>query len=126
MAARSKALNVRQVESWRLGIKVAQIRNRLQDHVLGKIELSATQVRAAEVLLRKVIPDLSSTEYTGVIEHKHVTEYSDAELLGFLAQSHDRDRGDRVAAQAGSARVAAVVHGIHDPELDGGEDPQTH
>lgn len=39
--------------------------NRLQDHALGKVEMSATQVRAAEALIRKSLPDLKSVEWTG-------------------------------------------------------------
>ena len=33
---------------------------RLHDHIVGECDLSATQVRSAEVLLRKSIPDLSA------------------------------------------------------------------
>jgi len=40
--------------------------NRLTDHVVGKNEMSSTQVRSAEVLLRKSLPDLRATELTGV------------------------------------------------------------
>jgi len=43
--------------------------NRLENHVLGKgknkVELSATQLRAIEILLRKSLPDLSSIEHAG-------------------------------------------------------------
>lgn len=35
---------------------------RLLDHSLGKIDLSPTQVRALEIVLRKLVPDLASTE----------------------------------------------------------------
>lgn len=38
--------------------------NRLTDHVVGKVEMSPTQVRAAEVLLRKTLPDLSAVHST--------------------------------------------------------------
>ena len=126
MGARTRALNVRQVESWRMGIKIGMIRSRLERHIMGELELSATQVRAAEILLRKVVPDLSSMEYKGQIEHKHVTEYSDAELLAFVSRSHDRDSGAGVVAQAGSQVLVADLHGVHDAELEGGEDPPTH
>jgi hypothetical protein len=37
----------------------------LQDHALGKKEMSATQVTAALGLLRKVVPDLSATTLSG-------------------------------------------------------------
>ena len=38
---------------------------RLQDHALGKVEMTATQVRAAESLIRKNLPDLKAIEHTG-------------------------------------------------------------
>lgn len=57
-------------------IRAALLINRLQDHILNGIEMSQTQVRAAEILLRKCIPDLEATEITGKnggpIEHEDV------------------------------------------------------
>jgi hypothetical protein len=44
----------------------------LQDHAEGKKELGATQVRAIEILLRKVLPDLSSVDATVEIESRNV------------------------------------------------------
>lgn len=38
---------------------------RLLAHVEGKIEMSATQVNAAKILLSKIVPDLGRTEVTG-------------------------------------------------------------
>lgn len=57
MAARIRA--IRHDENTRMKIKVAQLINRLTDHVEGKVELSASQVRSIEILLRKALPDLS-------------------------------------------------------------------
>lgn len=51
-------------------IQASQLINRLTDHVLGGLEMSPTQVRAAEVLLRKSIPDLSAVELDGELTHK--------------------------------------------------------
>lgn len=45
-------------------IQASMLVNSLSDHVLGKGKLSSTQVRAAEILLKKVIPDLKSSEVT--------------------------------------------------------------
>lgn len=36
--------------------------NRLMDHVLGEVEMTSTQVRAAEALLKKCLPDLKATD----------------------------------------------------------------
>jgi hypothetical protein len=39
--------------------------NRLLKHVEGEIELSNSQVKAADILLKKVVPDLARTENVG-------------------------------------------------------------
>lgn len=49
----------------RARIQTSQLVNRLTDHALGEVELSATQIRAIEILLKKSIPDLSSIEVSG-------------------------------------------------------------
>lgn len=51
----------------RAKIQASQLVNRLTNHALGKIELSATQIKAIEILLRKSVPDLSSIEHTGEV-----------------------------------------------------------
>ena len=56
MAARKKLF---QTEATREKIRVSALINRLHDHIDGKNELTTTQVRAIEVLLRKSLPDLS-------------------------------------------------------------------
>lgn len=37
---------------------------RLQDHILGVIELSTSQVRSIEILLNKTLPNLAATHNT--------------------------------------------------------------
>lgn len=63
MAARSR--KIRHDENTRLKIQTSQLINRLMDHVVGKIELSNTQVQAAQILLKKSLPDLQATELSG-------------------------------------------------------------
>lgn len=43
-------------------IRAGDIKDRLEKHILGEIEMSATQVSAGLGLLRKVLPDLAATE----------------------------------------------------------------
>lgn len=69
MAARSSKVLLH--EQWREKIQASMLLNRLRDHALGKCDMSPTQVRAAEVLLRKTLPDLSSVDHSGAIEQKH-------------------------------------------------------
>jgi hypothetical protein len=44
--------------SWRLKIRATQVANRLNDYVLGKIKLSSTQVRAAQIVIDKLASNL--------------------------------------------------------------------
>jgi len=46
-------------------IQATKLADRLQDHALGRCEMSKTQIMAATVLLKKSVPDLQSTELTG-------------------------------------------------------------
>ena len=62
MAAR---LHLRHQDEVRKKIQASQLINRLTDHAFAKIEMSSTQVKAAEILLRKSIPDLSQVQGTG-------------------------------------------------------------
>jgi len=57
-----RRLNTRNDTETRAKIQTSQIINRLTDHMLGKVEMDATQVRSAEILLRKSLPDLSAVE----------------------------------------------------------------
>lgn len=49
----------------RAKIQTSQLINRLENHALGQTDLSATQIKAIEVLIRKTLPDLSAVELTG-------------------------------------------------------------
>lgn len=60
-------------------IRTSQITRRLTDHVLGNVEMTASQVTAALGLLRKSLPDLSAVAHTGSVITKP-NELSDAEL----------------------------------------------
>jgi len=80
-------------------IKASKIIERLQDHVQGEAEMSATQIRAAEILLRKVVPDLSSTEFKGTVEHV----------------SHHKLTDDQLAAIASGAIVTVKADGQTEP-----------
>jgi hypothetical protein len=53
----------------RAKIQTSQLVNRLTDHALGNVELSPTQVRAIEILIKKTLPDLSTVELTGDAEN---------------------------------------------------------
>jgi hypothetical protein len=46
-------------------IKTGVILDRLEKHTLGELDLTQTQLKAAEILLRKTIPDLKAVEHSG-------------------------------------------------------------
>ena len=49
----------------RTKIKVGVLLEMLEAHATGRRKMDASQVRAAEILLKKVLPDLSRTEHSG-------------------------------------------------------------
>ncbi len=53
----------------RAKIQASQLINRLTDHAFDKVQLSATQIRAIEILLKKSVPDLSAIDITGNVNH---------------------------------------------------------
>jgi hypothetical protein len=68
---------IRHDDETRAKIKSAQIINRLHGHVMGEVELSATQVSAALGLLRKTIPDLSQAEIKSETTVRYVARVPD-------------------------------------------------
>jgi ribosomal protein L16/L10AE len=46
-------------------IQASQLLNRLTAHANGEIELTATQINAAKIVIGKYIPDLKAMEITG-------------------------------------------------------------
>jgi hypothetical protein len=70
MAARLRKTHQDEV---RTKIQTSQLINRLTNHALGKIELTSTQIKSIEILLKKSMPDLSQVQGAGEEgEHKHV------------------------------------------------------
>ena len=62
-------------------IKAGKLIRRLNDHVHGIVKLSSTQIRAAEILLKRVIPELKSIEHSGTLNlERNPAELTDAEL----------------------------------------------
>ena len=50
-------------ENTRTRIQATMLVKRLEDHVLGKCDMSATQVQAARILLNKALPDLQAIQH---------------------------------------------------------------
>src|SRR5882724_10547741 len=68
MRAHLVNLGTHSIDKIRSKIKTGVILDRVQKHILGEIEMSPTQMTAAQTLLRKVIPDLSAVEHSGSVD----------------------------------------------------------
>lgn len=58
----ARRLNARNDEETRARIQASQLINRLQRHVDGEVEMTQTQIRAAEILLNKSLPNLTASD----------------------------------------------------------------
>ena len=65
MAARGRPAGFVMDDSHRTKIANSQILNRLISYAEGKTELDSGQVRAIDILLKKVLPDLSAVTVSG-------------------------------------------------------------
>ena len=63
-----RTVKIRHDEETRAKIQASQLINRLQSHVFEDVEISATQMKAIEILLRKSLPDLTSVTIDGDLE----------------------------------------------------------
>ena len=66
-------------------IEGGKLINRLADHAEGVCEMSSTQIKAAEILLRKVVPDLKAVEHSGTLTTRYEA-LTDEELNGVIAE----------------------------------------
>jgi hypothetical protein len=65
----------RHQEDIRRKIQASQLVNRLSAHAFGKAEMTPTQIKAAEILLKKSIPDLSQVQGTGEDGEHTIKQY---------------------------------------------------
>ena len=63
MAARKRKTVLN--DEWKDKIRAGVLMSRLLGHVQGEVDMSATQIKAADILLRKIVPDLARTELSG-------------------------------------------------------------
>lgn len=62
---RGVRLNPEHDERTRAKIQTSQIINRLEEHIIGEVDMKPTQVQAALGLLKKTLPDLANVELSG-------------------------------------------------------------
>lgn len=100
--ARGRKPGFTMTEEHRVKIQNSNILNALVEHVEGRREMSSTQVSAGLGLLRKVLPDLSSTEVSGKDGKDLLPKPSPREVarivVGLLRKAADEDEsGDRAS-----------------------------
>jgi hypothetical protein len=62
---------IRPDDETRAKIQTSQLINRLHNHVFEKTELSSTQLKSIEILLKKTLPDLSAVDHSGDMTLRH-------------------------------------------------------
>jgi hypothetical protein len=72
-------------------IKASLLLEKLENHVLGSTEMTASQVNAAKILLGKVIPDMKAIEHSGGIDNGR-DRMTDDELNAAIAAKLDAMR----------------------------------
>lgn len=65
-------------DSWKEKIKISLIVNRLNECATGNVEMTAQQIKAAEILLKKVLPDLKGVNMSADVTVTKVPEGLDA------------------------------------------------
>lgn len=63
MAARTRKIEL--TETWKSKIQASVIGLRLYQHMQGKVKMTPTQIKAADILLKKLVPDLNRSELVG-------------------------------------------------------------
>ncbi len=62
-------------------IQTTQLVNRLAKHAVGEVEMTSTQIRAAEILLNKTLPNLQAIDVKAEVTNTDARTATDNELL---------------------------------------------
>lgn len=109
----------RKMEIARDRIKATTLINRLAAHAAGKIEMTPTQVQAAQILLKKVLPDLAAVDnhVTGQMTQHYVrapAKISNDDWAKFLEAKRAALPAETAAVKA---KVAAQLKAEPKPKL---------
>jgi hypothetical protein len=86
-------------------IRTTQLLNRLRDNALAEKEfMTSGQIRSAEILLRKVIPDLAAVQHSGEMTVRNANQLTDDELAAIAA----RGSTDAAAEKDGERELSSV------------------
>ena len=103
MAARK--VKIRHDAETRLKIQVTQLLNRLKKNAMGKIkpELTVSQVRSIEILLRKRLPDISA------VATLDPQSEQGKQILGWIGEEPEAEDGDGDDNPVPSAPIISLV-----------------
>ena len=71
-------------------IRTGMLTRRLTDHVLGKVEMTPSQVTAGLGLLKKTLPDLSAVAHSGSVNTPKPNELTNEQLADIATGSSPR------------------------------------
>lgn len=91
------------IQEARQKIQTSQLINRLQDHALGRVEMTKTQVSATSILLKKTLPDLSESQNVNITGR--LADLTDAELESRIAECRTALAGDASAPQSDPSQL---------------------
>jgi|ERR1700733_8947187 len=91
-------------EKVRARIRVGVLLQRLRDHMLGRIELSATQIMAAKILLGKCLPDLRAIDISGTVDVSDAANLTTDQIRARIAALNG------AASASGSSNEPSEVH----------------
>ena len=91
MAARTRRTTLN--ERWREKIKTSQIINRVQKCANGEVELTPVQLKAAEILLKKTMPDLKQSDIKQEISGSIGLSIEPKEIVSALERKYAKPDG---------------------------------
>lgn len=108
-----------EVRGYRREHVIAQIQsttlvNLLQRHAAGEIEMAATQVQSARILLDRTLPTLAATEVTHVNDDDKLSEHQILAKLQALLAARPELLDTLLEARASVAQVVGQVSEVHD------------
>ncbi len=94
-------------------IQAARIIDILQDHVFGEKDMTSTQITAASMLLKKVLPDTTSVDVEMSGPDGGPIEYADTERAARISDLLNT-AGTRRAGQPVGAEIVGAITGSAD------------
>lgn len=92
-------------ETWREKIRVSVIITRLEKHANGEVEMTPSQVKAAQVLLDRVMPTLSASEVTRKTE-----AINPEQLIQQLREKYGDEFANKLTSEYKPVSVEESVH----------------